>query len=165
MERATTYASFDIPVTGVTMLGCSHGFDKTGRTTGFVLWVNRRGLMVDPPPNSSRILVNMGIPPSSIEAVFLTHCHADHDAGTFQKILHDRTVEVYTTRTIMDSFIRKYTVISGLDETLLRGLFDFKPVPIHEVIRWQGAELTFFYALHALPCIGFKVVCGGKQQL
>ena len=61
------YKPFDIPVFGITMLGVSHGFDKDGRTTGFVLWLNRRGIMVDPPPDASRILLKMGIPPHTIE--------------------------------------------------------------------------------------------------
>jgi glyoxylase-like metal-dependent hydrolase (beta-lactamase superfamily II) len=45
------------------------------------------GIMIDPPPNSAII---HGIPPSLIEAVIVTHCHADHDAGAFQKILQVR---------------------------------------------------------------------------
>ena len=163
MERATTYASFDIPVTGVTMLGCSHGFDKTGRTTGFVLWVNRRGLMVDPPPNSSRILVNMGIPPSSIEAVFLTHCHADHDAGTFQKILQGSMIKIYTTRTIIDSFLRKYAALSGFSTDFIGRLFEFCPLRVGEVTRLAGGiEIECFYSLHVIPCIGLLARCHDK---
>ena len=50
-------------------------------TTGFVLWVNRRGLIVDPCPDASAQLVRMGIPASEVEGVVLTHCHADHDGG------------------------------------------------------------------------------------
>ena len=78
---------FEIPEFGVTLLGVSHGFDKDGSTTGFVLWMNRRGVMVDPPPHASNFLERLCIPPSSIVGVILTHCHADHDAGTFQKLL------------------------------------------------------------------------------
>lgn len=37
------------PEFGVTMLGNSDGFDANGTTTGFVVWMNRRGIMVDPP--------------------------------------------------------------------------------------------------------------------
>ena len=29
----------------------------------------------------------MGIPSNLICAIILTHCHADHDAGTFNKLL------------------------------------------------------------------------------
>jgi hypothetical protein len=47
-----------------------------------VIWMNRRGVMVDPPPHSSFLLQRYGIHPRLIKAVVLTHCHADHDAGT-----------------------------------------------------------------------------------
>ena len=50
--------------------------------------------MVDPPPFSTYILNNMGIPSVLIEGVIISHCHADHDAGTFQKILDSSRVEV-----------------------------------------------------------------------
>ena len=39
--------------------------------------------MVDPPPFSSTCLKKLGIPSAIIMAIIITHCHADHDAGTF----------------------------------------------------------------------------------
>jgi glyoxylase-like metal-dependent hydrolase (beta-lactamase superfamily II) len=54
----------------------------------------KRGIMIDPPPFSTYTLKKMGIPSFLIDAVFLTHCHADHDAGIFQKILDHTRVEV-----------------------------------------------------------------------
>jgi len=64
------------PMFGVTVLGSSHGFDPKGSTSGYVLWVNRRGVMIDPPPHSSSILEKNQIHPSVIDAVIVTHCHA-----------------------------------------------------------------------------------------
>ena len=43
---------FKPPSFGVTMLGTSHGFDPHGSTTGMVVWISGRGVMVDPPPNT-----------------------------------------------------------------------------------------------------------------
>jgi len=70
--------------------------------------------MVDPPPFASFHIKSMGVPSVSICAVIISHCHADHDAGTFHKILEDNRVEIITTRTIMNSFLRKYSAISGM---------------------------------------------------
>lgn len=50
--------------------------------------------MVDPPPFSSQFLKKMGIPSVLIHGIIITHCHADHDAGTFTKLLDDSRVEV-----------------------------------------------------------------------
>ena len=40
---------FEPPLFGVTCLGSSHGFDPTQNTSGFVIWLNHSGIMVDPP--------------------------------------------------------------------------------------------------------------------
>jgi len=39
--------------------------------------------MVDPPPFMTYKLSLKGIPEFAIESVIISHCHADHDAGTF----------------------------------------------------------------------------------
>ncbi len=75
----------------------SDGFDAKGTTTGFVLWMNRHGIMVDPPPHFGSILKKHGISARLMRGIILTHCHADHDAGTFQKILEEGRVVVMTT--------------------------------------------------------------------
>jgi glyoxylase-like metal-dependent hydrolase (beta-lactamase superfamily II) len=70
------------------------GFDPCGHTTGFVLWCNGAGIMVDPPPFSNSYLKSMGINPAKISAIIITHCHADHDAGAIEKILFEKKIEV-----------------------------------------------------------------------
>lgn len=152
----------DPPHFGVTVLGSSHGFDPKGSTSGFVLWVHKKGIMVDPPPNATEILQAAGIIPSMISGIILTHCHSDHDAGAFQKILKEGRITLITTQTIFDSFIRKYSVISGFAEPFLLRLFEPRIVKIGELVHWGGGTLRFFYSLHALPCIGFEAMLAGK---
>ena len=89
---STVDAVFTPPEFGITFLGTSHGFDGGGTTSGFVVWMHGHGVMVDPPPHSARVLRQNGILPRQIDYLVLTHCHADHDAGTFQKILQERKV-------------------------------------------------------------------------
>lgn len=151
------------PAFGITVLGSSHGFDSNGSTSGFVLWINRKGIMVDPPPNATEYLQQSGIVPNMINGIILTHCHADHDAGTFQKILKEGKTTLITTKTIYESFIRKYSLISGFEEAFLQLLFESRLVKIGEDVHWGGGTLRFFYSLHALPCIGFEVMVAGKR--
>lgn len=160
-----TPQSFTPPYFGVTMLGNSHGFDPNGTTTGFVVWINRRGIMVDPPPYSSEYLRSYGIPPALIREIILTHCHADHDAGTFQKILEEHKVTLLTTPVIMKSFLRKYSAISGFSIDFLKRLFIYKPVVIGERVNLHGGQLNFFYSLHSIPCIGFSAYCGRRSMI
>ena len=164
-QQFPKFAPFDIPVFGITMMGASHGFDASGRTTGFVLWMNRRGIMVDPPPDSSQILELMGVPPLAIEGIILTHTHADHDAGTFQRILRTRQIKLYTTRTVERSFINKYAAITGFDATFLRSLFIYNPVQCGDSVglKINGGELRFFYSLHTIPCVGIEAYFGSHS--
>ena len=105
---------FQPPVLGISFIGTSHGFDPKGmhcaicvllpavlllheqhvlklyalgRTTGFIIWVNGHGVLVDPPVQTTEFLRHSGIHRKSVCKVILTHCHSDHDSGLIRKIL------------------------------------------------------------------------------
>lgn len=145
------------PLFGVTCLGPSHGFDPEENTSGFVIWLNHSGIMVDPPVNSTEWLEDSNVNPKLIDSIILTHCHADHDAGTFQKILEEGKVTLYTTETILLSFLRKYSSLSNVPIDYLRKLFDFHPVTFGKPVFIHGGRFDMFYTLHSIPCMGFKM--------
>ena len=148
---------YEAPEFGITCLGPSHGFDPTNNTSGFIIWVNGRGIMVDPPVNSTEWLRSSNVNPKLIDHIILTHTHADHDAGTFQKILEEFPVTIHTTETVMDSFIRKYTALTKMSKTQLYNLFKFKPVTIDTPMFIEGAKFIYHYTLHSIPTIGFRM--------
>ncbi|MBN2077995.1 MAG: cAMP/cGMP-dependent 3',5'-cyclic-AMP/GMP phosphodiesterase [Spirochaetes bacterium] len=148
---------YKTPLFGVTCLGPSHGFDPGENTSGFIVWLNHNGIMVDPPVNSTEWLVDSNVNPKFIDSIILTHCHADHDAGTFQKILEEHKVTVYTTETIMHSFLRKYSALSDMPESYLMRLFNFHPVKIGIPSFIHGGRFDMFYTLHSIPTIGFRM--------
>lgn len=145
------------PLFGVTCLGPSHGFDPEENTSGFIIWLNHQGVMVDPPVNSTEWLEDSNVSPKFIDSIILTHCHADHDAGTFQKILEEGKVTVYTTETVMMSFLNKYSALSDVSTDYLRSLFDFYPVKIGQPLYINGGKFEMFYTLHSIPTIGFRM--------
>ncbi len=156
-------AAFEPPAFGLTVLGASHGFDPEGKTTGFILWIGRRGVLIDPPVDTTEHLREAGVMPKIIDGVILTHCHADHDSGVFAKLLEEGRTRLYTTPTILASFLKKYSALSGIDEEALRRTFSFTPVKIGQATPINGAELYFFYTLHSIPTIGFEAFYGGKS--
>ena len=156
-------SAFDPPAFGLTVLGASHGFDPAGKTTGYLLWIGRRGLLIDPPVDTMHHLREAGVMPKIIDGVILTHCHADHDSGVFAKLLEEGRTRLYTTPTILASFLRKYASLSGITEQALRDTFSFRPVRIGQATPVNGAELFFFYTLHSIPTIGFEAFYGGKS--
>jgi CRP-like cAMP-binding protein/phosphoribosyl 1,2-cyclic phosphodiesterase len=151
------------PDFGVTVLGASHGFDPSGKTTGFMLWIGGRALLIDPPTDATEYLRENGVPPKLIDGVILTHCHADHDAGAFQKLLEEAQVTLYTTPHILGSFLRKYSALSGLSEDTLRRTFVFNAVRIGSPVHVRGGELWFRYRLHSIPTIGVEAYYGGQS--
>ncbi|KAL4448715.1 hypothetical protein ABPG74_012804 [Tetrahymena malaccensis] len=151
------------PDFGVTILGSSHGFDPNGSTSGFIIWIYGRGIMVDPPPFSNDYLKSLGINYQLINGIIISHCHADHDAGAFHKIVADQKIEVITTRTIMNSFLRKYSAVSQIDQEQLKRLFVFRPVIIGTTLKIYGANFNFFYSFHTIPSLGFEVEVNNKR--
>lgn len=154
---------FSPPAFGVTTLGSGHGFDPSAKTSGFILWINRKGIMVDPPVDATDWLRCHQVNPKLINAIILTHCHADHDSGTLQKILEEGRIELYTSRTVMDSFLRKASSLTGLRSSQLLKLVDPKAVFVGTPVRINGGEFRFRYQLHSIPTVGFEAYFQGKS--
>ncbi len=154
---------FKPPAMGVTCLGPSHGFDPENNTSGFILWINHRGIMIDPPVNTTEWLQRSNVNPKLVDSVILTHTHADHDAGTFQEILLEEKITIYSTQTIMDSWLRKYSTLTRIDSKELIKLFDFYPVLIGNKVNINGAWFDFRYMLHSIPTIGFRLFYRNKS--
>ncbi|MGL1892253.1 MAG: cAMP/cGMP-dependent 3',5'-cyclic-AMP/GMP phosphodiesterase [Spirochaetaceae bacterium] len=141
----------------ITCLGPSHGFDPKENTSGYIIWLNHHGIMVDPPVNSTEWLRDSNVNPQLIDSIILTHCHADHDAGTFQKIIEEKRITIYSTETVIMSFVRKYAALSGMDVSYLKKLFTFHPIKIGKPVFIHGGNFEMFYTLHSIPTLGFKM--------
>jgi len=154
---------FNPPLFGLTCLGSSSGFDPQDNTSGFILWINHHGIMIDPPVNSTEWLLDSNVSPKFIDSIILTHCHADHDAGTFQKILEESKITIYATETIMQSFLKKYAALTDVSVDYLKKLFLFEPIKIGIPKFIHGARFDCLYALHSIPTVGFEVEFQSKR--
>jgi CRP-like cAMP-binding protein/phosphoribosyl 1,2-cyclic phosphodiesterase len=154
---------FQPPRFGVTCLGPSHGFDPEENTSGFIIWLNGQGIMVDPPVNTTEWLIDSNVNPKLIDSIIVTHCHADHDAGTLQKILEEGKIKVYTTKTVISSFVRKYGALTDVSTDYLHQLFDFHEIRIQKPLYIHGGRFMFYYTLHSIPTIAFTVKYDGKK--
>lgn len=151
------------PKFGITVLGSSHGFDSQGSTSGFIIWINGKGVMVDPPPYSSRALRNQHIPPNLIEKIIISHCHADHDSGAFHKIVESTSVEFVSTPTIIHSFLRKYSAVLDMPLEEVSTLFQYRTVAVGHPTFICGARFIFEYSFHSIPAICFEIEFMGKK--
>lgn len=151
------------PDFGITVLGAGHGFDVNSRTSGFIIWIDGRGLLVDPPVHSTSWMKAHNLDQRLVEDILLTHCHADHDSGTLQKVMEEGRVRLHTTPTVEESFVRKYRSLLGLDSRELETLFDFQPLLVGPKINILGARFRFWYTLHPIPTLGFEAEHRGKR--
>jgi hypothetical protein len=102
----------------------------------------------------------MGIPTIIICAIIISHCHADHDAGAFHKILDDSRVEVIMLLTYQSRLLlpeRLWILFYG-NIQLFQG-FQFNNWRIclflgqlSLVCHWIFTELSL---ISSIPCIQF----------
>lgn len=151
------------PTFGVTVIGSGHGFDTESKTSGFIIWVDGKGVLVDPPVDSTIWMQRQKVNTRLIEDLILTHCHADHDSGTLQKVMEEGRIRIHTTRTVMESFVAKYSALTGLSKEEFRALFEFQPLRIGTRTTIAGARFLFKYNLHPIPTLGFQVMLEGKS--
>lgn len=149
--------SYYAPLLGVSVIGSGHGFDPGNRTCGFIIWIEGQGIMVDPPVDYMDWLEGWDVDPKQVGTLILTHCHADHDAGTLQKIMQEGRITVYATPTVLNGFVTKYSALTGISSDAFRDLFDHVPIHTGEPMYLYGAEARFRYSLHSIPCSGFEI--------
>ncbi|KAL6066497.1 cAMP/cGMP-dependent 3',5'-cyclic-AMP/GMP phosphodiesterase [Balamuthia mandrillaris] len=155
LEMKVEKPIFEPPVLGVTFIGTSHGFDPAGKTTGFIIWINGYGVLVDPPVETPKFLEENGINHRFVSKVILTHCHSDHDSGLIRIILGGRKIELYTTKTVNESYKRKLNAITNLVD--VQDYYIFRQVKIGEVYNILGANFEFDYSFHTIPTVRFKL--------
>ena len=152
------------PRFGVTPLGTSHGFDPAGDVTTFVVWVNGRGIVVDPSPEGLAYLRRMGVAEADLPFVFLTHVHADHDGGLIEQILTGGRTTLIASDVVFRSFVEKARLLTGHDVER-DGLVSHVPAnpgqPITIEVGGERAIIETRWNLHPIPTNGFRISVGG----
>jgi len=146
----------------VKLLGSYSGFEPSGPTTGIVLWVNSNGFLVDGPVGTSAYLRRLGIPKSDLRGIVVSHVHDDH-CTLIDMILSEQRVNIITTREIYESMLIKISCVLGEPLDQMRGYLSFTEVVPGKAIAMYGARWEFFYAVHTIPTIGFRVSVRGPD--
>ncbi len=161
-EEEFAAKKLDPPNFGVTFIGTSHGFDTAKRTTSFVLWVDGKGILVDPLDDPKGTLHKYGIEEDQIPFIFLTHVHADHDAGVLRLVLNGKRIKLITSRVIYESLLRKVHAMASasdirVDFSKYIDFIEVAPGQILEGSKIGLPDLTLEIgaALHSIPTIRF----------
>ncbi len=138
------------------VLGSYTGFDPDGPTTGMLLWVNGNGFLVDSPAGISKYLKQVGVAKDRLTAIIQTHVHDDHCALS-ELMLSEHTFTLISTREIYECTILKVAHIIGESVEMVKLMTKFIEVIPGKTYHMFGATWEFFYTVHSIPTIGFRV--------
>lgn len=165
LARPIRFAT-DRPRFGVTPLGTSHGFDPLGDVTSFVVWVNGRGILVDPSPEALMCLQQIGVAAVDVPYAFLTHVHADHDGGLIEKLLGGSRTTVIASDVVFRALVEKVQLVTG-HHVEREGLVAHVPAdpgsPVTLVVGGEAVTLETRWNLHPIPTNGFKITVSGRS--
>ena len=149
LQRPTTF--------GVKLLGTRSGFDLSGPTTGFVIWVNGHAVVYDGPVGTTYLLRQQGMSVEDVGGVILSHCHEDHMGAFIELLLTGHRPKVFTTEPIYRSALVKLAAFFGRSREEVATYLDYQEVRPGEPTEIFGALFAFFYTVHAIPTIGTTV--------
>lgn len=72
-------------------------------------------------------------------------------------------MEFVTTKTIMNSFLRKYSAQCKIKIEEMKNLFHFREVKVGHTYNLYGAKFDFNYSFHSIPCLSISVEYKGKK--
>jgi CRP-like cAMP-binding protein/glyoxylase-like metal-dependent hydrolase (beta-lactamase superfamily II) len=163
-RRALQFAT-DRPRFGVTPLGTSHGFDHAGDFTCFIVWVNGKGILVDPSPEALIYLDQIGVAEEDVPYVFLTHVHSDHDGGLIAKLISGSRTAVIASDPVFRAFTEKAQLLTGHDfegEGLVAHIPANPGTGVEIEIAGDVVRFETRWNLHPIPTNGFKLSFDGK---
>ena len=163
--REAIQFSSERPRFGVTPLGTSHGFDASGDFTSFIIWVDGKGIIVDPSSEALAYLDQIGVAPLDVPYVFLTHVHADHDGGLVEKLVSGSQTRVIASEPVFRAFVEKARLVTGHDferEQLVTHIAANPGGPVQIEVAGEFALLETRWNLHPIPTNGFKLTFGGR---
>lgn len=153
-------------------VGCGDAFGSGGRfNTCLHVEDGARSFLIDCGASSLVALKKAGVDRGAIDAIFLTHFHADHFGGIPFFIL-DQQINVKRTRPLLvagppglrDWYARAMAVAFPGDRTLPFEL-ELREVEIGSVQQHDGMRVTPIHVKHddrAGPCLAYRIEAGSK---
>ena len=160
-----TGTSFGVPVVGCGCATCTSADPRDRRTRhGALLEDGDRRLLVDTPPELRLQLVEAGV--GRVDAVWYTHCHADHVHGVDDlrvfSVRRDRPLPVWASEECVDTLRARFAYVFDPDIRPIEGTTkpeaDLAPFRAYEEVEVAGFRMLPLPVPHGLvEAFGFRV--------
>ena len=160
-----TGTSFGVPVIGCRCATCTSADPRDQRTRhAAVVEEGERRLLIDTPPELRLQLVRAGI--ASVDAVWYTHCHADHTHGVDDlrvfSVRRGRALPAFADPECLDLLGRKFAYVFDPDMKPLEGTTrpeaELTPYRGYETVRAGGFDVLPLPVPHGdMQAYGFRI--------
>lgn len=142
-------------------IGGSDGFDPAGITTCFLAYlgtnVQTQATLFDTAAYLRLRLGNLGISPSQISEVVLSHLHEDHLAGLPELLLMgNHRVRLLTSDIIYESLLRVLSALMAIPEKEVATLIEYHPLNPGTPVTIDNKRFESLYAVHSIPTISVR---------
>jgi len=116
------------PRFGVLHIGEGDGWDTQRPCLNTVVIAGEHKYLIDAGPFVSQNLQTLGIDPTSLAGLCVTHVHDDHFGGFYNLIQQDPNLKIFATPRVFSSLVKKYCALIGETEESLRNQLNFEPL-------------------------------------
>lgn len=110
---------------GITTVGDGNGWNPDEPCMGSLITCKGKRYLVDSGPGSLNLLEYLGINPSELEGIFITHSHDDHFAGILSLLNSDIKLKFLATALVLTSVQKKLEELLDIDRAELKRFIDF----------------------------------------
>ncbi|MGL1894082.1 MAG: MBL fold metallo-hydrolase [Spirochaetaceae bacterium] len=109
----------------ITTIGDGNGWNSEVPCMGSLINVRGKRYLVDSGPGSLDLINHLGIAPSEIEGVFVTHSHDDHFAGILSLLNVENKIKFFSSGIVIASVQKKFLALIDIELDELKKYIDF----------------------------------------
>ena len=134
----------------VTTIGDGNGWNPYIPCMNSMITANGRRFLIDSGPGSLDLIWKLGVAPSEIEGVFLTHSHDDHFAGILSLLNSDSKVKFFSSSLVIASVLKKFHALLHFEKDALKKYIDF--IELKEGVWTNIGEMEVkpYYSFHPI---------------
>lgn len=144
--------------------GEGDGWNPEKPSLSTVIQLDGRYYMVDAGPYIVRSLKAIGLKPSQLSGIFITHVHDDHVAGLFDLINKKDPLTIYATPVVRSTIINKMCALLSINKRQMRTCFKFVDLKRDDWNAKCGMEIKPITTAHPVDTTILVFRVKGKRR-